>query len=70
MNAVRDAHSGDLFGRCNCLSQRVAVVKIVPTQVLANDPVAAICCRYGHLLDDLVTLVSLAFADAPSSPER
>ncbi len=27
---VRDAHSGDLFGCCNCLSQRLAVVKDCP----------------------------------------
>lgn len=42
----------------------MAVVNIVPTKVLANDPGAAICCRYGHLRGKLVTLVSLAFADA------
>jgi len=40
INAVRDAHPSDLFGRCNYLSQRMAVVKVVPTTVLANDPVA------------------------------
>ena len=39
------------------------VVKFVPTQVLANDPVAAICYRYGHLRKKLVSLVSLAFTD-------
>jgi len=62
-NAVREAHSGDLSGRCNCLSQHVPVVKLVPTQILANDTVAASCCRYGHLRKKLVSLVSLVFTD-------
>ena len=40
------------------------VVRIVPTQVHTNDPVAAICGRHRHLLAELVTLLSLTFTDA------
>ena len=61
---IRHSEASDLFGRRDDGRQRVAIVRIVATQIDSHDPVATIRRGHGHLLTELISLVSLPFADA------